>query len=124
MTTTEQVMVGDAMITFPPVQASPTTVTNVIHDLLTICADAPGVAGRLRMARILTGSQTPADREAIKRIPPSTWTHDVTQADAVRIIDAMIKAGAVVQTPGIRPVLVMTRAGFTLLNTLDNEGDN
>lgn len=106
------------------VEATPEEIISFTKAVITICADAPGIAGRLRMARILTGGKIASDHDVFIRINPSIRTdHDISNADAVRIIDSLILNRWIAQTPGVRPALVLTRGGFEELQLMEEQGE-
>lgn len=91
------------------------------HALLRMVAEHPGQMGRLRAARIVGGFAVPwrDDEEAAQLARYAvelTWP----LREITRLVDALIGGGLVAQTPGPRPVLVLTRPGFRTLEALEH----
>lgn len=84
------------------------------HSLLQLVCDRPGQMGRLRAARVISGFhiayREDEDAESFSKyaVPALDWP----LREVTRLVDAMIEGGLVAQTPGPRPTLVLTRAGF------------
>ncbi len=92
----------------------------VAHALLRIVGDHPGQMGRLRAARIIGGFAVPyRDSEEAVELTRYAIQLDWPLRELVRLVDALIDGRLVTQTPGPRPVLVLTRAGFRALEALD-----
>ncbi|MBC7645176.1 MAG: hypothetical protein H7123_08615 [Thermoleophilia bacterium] len=99
------------------------------HATLRLVGDLPGRFGRLRAARILGGrpiSPPPAVLEG-QTIPIVSdnyavyvLEHSWRLADLCDLIDAMLSGGLLERTPGMRPTLVLTRAGHRALEALEN----
>lgn len=90
------------------------------HQLLRLVGDRPGDCGRLRAARIIGGYPIPyrddADRAELSKYAVPL---DMPLREITRLVDAMIAGALIVQTPGPRPTLVLTRAGFRVLEALE-----
>lgn len=90
------------------------------HAILELVATHPGQFGRLRTARIVAGYAVPInDEDMAQNLAPFTaivkhWTI----RDTVDLVDAMVSGALLAQTSGIRPTLVLTRAGHRALDAL------
>jgi len=90
------------------------------HALLRLVGDHPGQMGRLRAARLVGGYQVPhRDDEEALELGRYAVQLDWPLREITRLVDALIQGGLVTQTPGQRPVLVLTRAGFRTLEALE-----
>lgn len=92
----------------------------VAHALLRLVAEHPGQMGRLRAARIIGGFSV-AHREEHDAAALARYTVqlDWPLREITRLVDALISGGLVAQTPGPRPVLVLTRSGYRALEALE-----
>jgi hypothetical protein len=93
------------------------------HALLRLVAEHPGQMGRLRAARIVGGYPVPHrdDEEAAALVQYAVHL-DWPLREITRLVDALITGRLVTQTPGPRPVLVLTRSGFRTLEALEAGG--
>ena len=90
------------------------------HALLRMVGDHPGQMGRLRAARIVGAFAVPfRDEDEADRLAGYAVDLDWPLRELVRLVDALITGGLVTQTPGPRPVLVLTRPGFRALEALE-----
>jgi hypothetical protein len=90
------------------------------HALLRLVAEHPGMMGRLRAARIVGGYPVPhRDDEAALQLGRYAVQLDWPLREITRLVDALISGGLVTQTPGPRPVLVITRSGHRTLEALE-----
>lgn len=90
------------------------------HALLRLIGEHPGQMGRLRAARIIGGFTVPyRDADDARELAPYAIRLDWTLREITRLVDALINGRLVAQTPGPRPVLVLTRAGFRALEALE-----
>jgi hypothetical protein len=90
------------------------------HAVLRMVGDHPGQMGRLRAARILGGFSVPhRDEQDAARLAGYSIELDWPLRELTRLVDALISGRLVAQTPGPRPVLVLTRAGFRALEALE-----
>jgi hypothetical protein len=90
------------------------------HALLRLVADHPGQNGRVRAGRIIGGFAVPhRDAAEADRMRAYAVRIDWTLRETTDLVDAMIAGGLIVQTPGPRPVLVLTRPGFRALEALE-----
>lgn len=93
------------------------------HSLLRLVAEHPGHMGRLRAARIVGGYPVPhRDEQEASTIAQFAVELDWPLREITRLVDALITGRLMTQTPGPRPVLVLTRSGFRTLEAL--EGGN
>jgi hypothetical protein len=90
------------------------------HALLRLVAEHPGMMGRLRASRIVGGYPVPHrdDQEAVELARYAVQL-DWPLREITRLVDALISGGLVTQTPGPRPVLVITRSGHRTLEALE-----
>lgn len=90
------------------------------HSMLRLVAEHPGQMGRLRAARIIGGYPVPyrddAEADALSQFAVQL---DWPLREITRLVDALITGRMLVQTPGPRPVLVLTRSGFRTLEALE-----
>jgi hypothetical protein len=90
------------------------------HAVLRMVGDHPGQMGRLRAARILGGFSVPhRDEQDAARLAGYSVELNWPLRELTRLVDALISGRLVAQTPGPRPVLVLTRAGFRALEALE-----
>ncbi len=90
------------------------------HALLRMVAEHPGAMGRLRAARIVGGYPVPhRDDEEAGALARYAVDIDWPLREITRLVDALITGRLMTQTPGPRPVLVRTRAGFRTLEALE-----
>lgn len=91
------------------------------HSLLRLVAEQPGRMGRLRAARVVGGySVPPREGEDVLDLTGYAVQLDWTLREITRLVDTLIDGGLMAQTPGPRPVLVLTRSGFRVLEALEN----
>jgi hypothetical protein len=91
------------------------------HALLRLVGDHPGHMGRLRASRLIGGYPVPMrDGEEDLHLDRYAVQLDWPLREITRLVDAMISGGMITQTPGPRPVLVLTRAGFRTLEALED----
>lgn len=90
------------------------------HAILRMVGDFPGQMGRLRAARLVGGFavQHHSPEEAAQ-LAAYAIDLDWPMREVTRLVDALIAGRLLAQTPGPRPVLVLTRAGFRALEALD-----
>lgn len=93
------------------------------HALLRMVGDHPGHMGRLRAARLIGGYSVP-HRDAEEAAALTAYAVELTWPlrEITRLVDVLIEGGLMAQTPGPRPVLVLTRAGFRALDALEGCG--
>lgn len=95
------------------------TAETLAHALLNLTADYPGMNGRLRSSRIISGRTVSTyngqENSVYKKYEVAA---DWPMTEVVALVDAMINGGLVALT-GARPTLVLTRAGFRALEALD-----
>lgn len=90
------------------------------HALLRLVGEHPGQMGRLRAARIIGGYAVAwRDDEDAAELARYAVELEWPLREITRLVDAMISGRLVAQTPGPRPVLVLTRAGFRALEALE-----
>lgn len=90
------------------------------HSLLRMVCDHPGSMGRLRAARIIGGYPVPyRDDEDGEQLERYAVELDWPLREITRLVDTLISGGLMTQTPGPRPVLVLTRSGFRVLEALE-----
>lgn len=90
------------------------------HSLLRLVAEHPGQMGRLRAARIIGGYPVPhRDDEEADTLGQFAVQLDWPLREITRLVDALITGRMMAQTPGPRPVLVLTRSGFRTLEALE-----
>jgi hypothetical protein len=90
------------------------------HAILRMVADLPGHMGRLRASRIVGGYAVPLrDEEDAADLAAYAVQLDWPLREITRLVDALLNGGFLRQTPGPRPVLVITRAGFRTLEALE-----
>lgn len=90
------------------------------HALLRLVADHPGQMGRLRAARLVGGYPVPhRDEEEASQLGRYAVQLDWPLREITRLVDAIINGRLVAQTPGPRPVLVLTRAGHRALDAFE-----
>ena len=90
------------------------------HSLLRLVAEHPGYMGRLRAARIVGGYAVPhRDEQEAETLAQFAVQLDWPLREITRLVDALITGRLMTQTPGQRPVLVLTRAGFRALEALE-----
>jgi hypothetical protein len=90
------------------------------HAVLRLVGEHPGTMGRLRAARIIGGYPVPHrdDEEAIE-LARYAIEIDWPLREITRLVDALITGNLIAQTPGPRPVLVLTRSGYRTLEALE-----
>jgi hypothetical protein len=90
------------------------------HALLRLVAEHPGRMGRLRASRLIGGYPV-AFRDDEKSLDLGRFAVqlDWPLREITRLVDSMISGRLITQTPGPRPVLVLTRAGFRTLQALE-----
>jgi hypothetical protein len=94
------------------------------HALLRLVGEHPGQMGRLRAARVVGGFTVPfRDDDEAARLLPYEVELDWTLREVTRLVDALIAGHLMVQSPGPRPLLSLTRAGFRALEALDGLQD-
>jgi len=89
----------------------------VAHNTLRLVGDRPGQYGRLRVARIVVGFP-------VVDVSGEDHTGYVTDVDwtlhtSVELVDTLIAGGFIAQEIGMRPTLVLTRAGHRALDALE-----
>lgn len=104
------------------------------HAVLRLVADRPGRVGRIRAARVVGGRpvstpssgdgavhETDARAGALDADDLSAYAvaHPWRLADLCGLVDALIEGGMLDRTVGMRPTLVLTRAGFRALEALE-----
>lgn len=90
------------------------------HSLLRLVAEHPGQMGRLRASRIIGGYPVPyRDRQEAEALGQFALQLDWPLREITRLVDALITGRMMTQTPGPRPVLVLTRPGFRTLEALE-----
>ncbi len=90
------------------------------HSLLRLVAEHPGQMGRLRASRIIGGYPVPyRDDEEADALGQFAVQLDWPLREITRLVDALITGRMMTQTPGPRPVLVLTRSGFRTLEALE-----
>ena len=90
------------------------------HSLLRLVAEHPGYMGRLRAARIVGGYPVPyRDDQDASQLAQFAVELDWPLREITRLVDALITGRLMTQTPGPRPVLVLTRSGFRTLEALE-----
>lgn len=90
------------------------------HALLRLVGEHPGSMGRLRAARIIGGYAVAwRDDEDATELARFAVQLEWPLREITRLVDAMISGRLIAQTPGPRPVLVLTRAGFRALEALE-----
>lgn len=90
------------------------------HALLRMVGEHPGQMGRLRAARIVGGYAVPhRDQEEASQLARYAVQLEWPLREITRLVDALIEGGLVAQTPGPRPVLVLTRPGHRTLEALE-----
>ncbi len=91
----------------------------VMHAALRFVGEYPALIGRLRLARLLGGYQHGLDENQV----PACEMYEVASGwrigQIIELIDSGIQGGLLVRTPGARPALVLTRAGFRALEVLE-----
>jgi len=87
--------------------------------ILAFVADHPGIFGRHRAARILTGNITEEDIDRVPSLRPGAAIPATTQAAVLRFIDTQLAAGVLDKSYGDRPRLVLTRKGWSYLAALE-----
>lgn len=90
------------------------------HALLRLVGDHPGQMGRLRAARLVGGYPVP-HRDDVEAVELGRYAVELDWPlrEITRLVDAMITGRLVAQTPGPRPVLVLTRPGHRALDALE-----
>lgn len=88
--------------------------------VLRLVADFPGEFGRLRASRICGGFPVPTSDAH----PPTLMARYSNSLgwplrEFIALTDALIQGGLITQTSGMRPTLVLTRAGFRALTALE-----
>lgn len=90
------------------------------HSLLRMIADHPGQMGRLRAARLVGAYPVPfRDEDDAANLAKYAVSLDWPLREITQLVDALIAGSLLAQTPGPRPVLVLTRAGHRALDALD-----
>lgn len=103
-------------------QPAPTAVEVMAHAVLRFVGDHPAKAGRLRIARILTGRPVPpSPLDDPQAYDPYQVATELTLQEAVGLIDALIEAALIATSAG-RPMLTLTRAGHRALDALEAVG--
>lgn len=93
------------------------------HSLLRLVAEHPGQMGRLRASRIVGGYPVPhRDEQEADTLGQFAVQLDWPLREITRLVDALITGRMMAQTPGPRPVLVLTRSGFRTLEALEGAG--
>ncbi len=93
------------------------------HSLLRLVAERPGQMGRLRAARIVGGYPVPhRDEQEAINLENFVVHLDWPLREIKRLVDALVDGRLMTQTPGPRPVLVLTRSGFRTLEALEGGG--
>jgi hypothetical protein len=90
------------------------------HAMLRLVGEHPGQMGRLRAARLIGGYPVP-HRDAEEAAALTAYAVELTWPlrEITRLVDVLIDGRLMTQTPGPRPVLVLTRAGFRALEALE-----
>lgn len=91
----------------------------VTHALMHLVGDQPARHGRIRCARILAGRSVDDGVDAASDYRRYAIAHEHTVPQLVALIDSLIDGGLVDRTPGVRPTLVLTRAGHRALDALE-----
>ena len=94
-----------------------------VHQMLRLVCDYPGQFGRLRATRVIGGYSFPErdgspPKSALQSYVFANNEHSL--GELVELTDAMLSGGLIDQTPGIRPTLVLRRAGFRALEALES----
>lgn len=90
------------------------------HAVLRLVAEHPGQMGRLRAARLVGGYPVPhRDEDEALALGRFALELNWPLREITRLVDALISGGLIAQTPGPRPVLVLTRAGYRTLEALE-----
>jgi len=89
------------------------------HAILRLAGDKPGHFGRLRTARIVGGYDL--NRSVESELNEYAVMTDWTLTPLIDLIDGMVKSGLIIQTPGARPTLVLTRKGHRALDGMEKE---
>lgn len=93
------------------------------HALLRLVGEHPGQMGRLRAARLIGGYPVPhRDEQEAVQLGRYAVQLDWPLREITRLVDTIIGSGMIVQTPGPRPVLVLTRPGHRTLEALEAGG--
>lgn len=94
------------------------------HAVLRLVADMPGQMGRLRAARVVGGYPIATCDDVMAHQLASYGVQTPWPLrEMVELVDALLRGGLVVQTPGQRPTLVLTQAGFRALEALESPGE-
>ena len=104
-----------------PTAEEQTSAEVAAHAILELVATHPGQFGRLRTARLVAGYAVPLDDPDVVA-STSPYTSVVLHwplRDTVLLTDALIDGGLITQTTGMRPTLVLTRAGHRALDALE-----
>lgn len=95
-----------------PIESNP----EIANAILAYVGEHPGIAGRLRVARIIGGYTVP------HREDDPDWSTYACEAASelplraiTRHIDELVRQDRLRQTPGPRPVLVLTLTGYDAL---------
>lgn len=104
----------------PPAPSTGAGSEAAAHALLRMIGEHPGVMGRLRAARIVGGYAVPyRDEDEQNDLAQYVVQLDWPLREITRLVDALITGRLLAQTPGPRPVLVLTRAGHRTLDALE-----
>lgn len=82
--------------------------------ILNFTADNPGIVGRVRAARILSGGVNEEDLDRGLDFE-RTQIIDLPATTILELIDKLIDEGQIVKTYGDRPRIALTRKGFGIL---------
>lgn len=104
-----------------PTPEEQTSAEVAAHAILELVATHPGQFGRLRTARLVSGYAVPLDDPDVvaSTTPYTSVVVHWPLRDAVMLADALISGGLIAQTTGMRPTLVLTRAGHRSLDALE-----
>ena len=93
----------------------------VVHAVLRLACDHPGMLGRLRSARVVGGYAVPERDGGPTATDLARYAVrvDLHLKEIVALVDAMLEGGLLAQTPGVRPTLVLTRSGFRALEAME-----
>lgn len=104
----------------PATSASDVGAETAAHSLLRLVAEHPGQMGRLRAARIIGGYPVPyRDDEEAAELAKFAVELDWPLREITCLVDATLTGRLMTQTPGPRPVLVLTRSGHRVLEALE-----
>lgn len=91
----------------------------VAWDLLKVVAAYQGYMGRTKAVRVLRGLDEPT-YDQVDKPKRYAGAEGWNVRDTAAMVDAMIDGGLIATTPGARPTLVLTLAGFRSLEALNH----